>query len=682
MTSSAQQSAHRTQWLDQLNVPQRNAVTHGDGPLLVVAGAGSGKTRTLACRVAWLIAQGVKPQRILLLTFTRRASQEMLKRAASAAASSVSVTDKVWGGTFHAIANRLLRIYHKQAGLSADFTIMDQADAEDTLDIIRHQKGFSEQKSRFPRKSTCLAIYSRKMNSTISLELVLKKNFPWCERWREELTVLFREYVERKQRQSILDYDDLLMYWYFLLENDELARDIGNRFDHILVDEYQDTNRVQAGILARMRLTHKNIMVVGDDAQSIYSFRSATIRNMLDFPQQFPGATVITLEQNYRSTPSILAASNRLIAASRERYSKELFTTRDSGDVPQIFAAKDEDSEAEIVIAKVLEHYEQGIPLREQAVLFRAAHHSNALELELVRREIPFHKYGGLRFLEAAHIKDLICLLRIMENPQDETAWFRILKLLKGVGPATAARIYDHVRGHGFVASKVGGAPCVKAAASDLVRMAKLFEDLEAAAQAMPSAQIERINAFYIPLLRENYDNADARVNDVEQMAHLAQKYPSRKKFLEELVLDPPSSTSDLAGDGNKDEDYLVLSTIHSAKGCEWDAVYLIHAADGCLPSDLATGDEAEIEEERRLAYVAMTRAKNFLYVCWPLRFYHHPAGFSDFHTYSQRSRFFTAEVVAQMHEVIAPGQQEVGDSPSTQPGGGDIGGRLRKMWE
>jgi DNA helicase-2/ATP-dependent DNA helicase PcrA len=669
-------------FLAGLNEPQRTAVTYGDGPLLVVAGAGSGKTRTLASRVAWLLSQGGRPERILLLTFTRRAAQEMLKRAASAAASGASVTAKVWGGTFHAIANRLLRIYHKPAGLSADFTIMDQADSEDLIDLIRHEKGYSEKQSRFPRKGTCLSIYSRKMNTGLSLELVLKKHYPWCERWKAELTELFREYTARKQRQSTLDYDDLLMYWYFLLEDPGMAEAVGERFDHILVDEYQDTNMVQAGILQRMRLKNKNITVVGDDAQSIYSFRSATVRNILDFPTQFPGATVVTLEQNYRSTGSILATSNRVISQCRDRYSKELFTAADAGEPPHLVTCKDEDHEAEMVIARVLEHYEQGIALRDQAVLFRAASHSNALELELVRRNIPFHKYGGLRFLEAAHVKDLICILRIMENPQDETAWFRILKLLKGIGPATATRAFEHVRASNFLPSSVGSAPLAPSARNEVDKLGKLFADLEALPAEKPGVQIERINKFYIPLLRETYENDEARVNDVEQMAQLAEKYPSRRNFLEELVLDPPAATSDLAGPSKQDDDYLILSTIHSAKGCEWDVVYLIHAAEGCLPSDMAAGSDEELEEEVRLTYVALTRPRHFLYVLWPLRFYSHAAGMSDFHTYAQRSRFLTADVVQTMVEHAFVDAGENGDTPADTAGETDIGARLRGLWD
>ncbi|MCK4792903.1 MAG: ATP-dependent helicase, partial [Desulfobacteraceae bacterium] len=384
-------------WLNELNLEQREAVTYGDGPLLVVAGAGSGKTRTLAYRVAHLISQGIQPQRILLLTFTRRAANEMLKRAASVVKSGASVTNQVWGGTFHAFANRILRMYSQAADLSPDFTVIDRTDAEDLLDVIRNDLAFSQKASRFPRKSTCLAIYSRRVNGEEELETVLKRDYPWCEIWKDELMSLFREYVSRKQKQNILDYDDLLLYLYYLLQNSEAAQSIGGRFDHILVDEYQDTNKIQAGILLGMRSENNNIMVVGDDAQSIYGFRSATIRNMLDFPQQLPGTKIIALEQNYRSIQPILDTTNRVIAQAHERYSKDLWSDRKGEQKPVLITCVDENHQDEEVIRLVLEHYEQGIPLHKQAVLFRAASHSNSLELALTRKNIPFHKYGGLR---------------------------------------------------------------------------------------------------------------------------------------------------------------------------------------------------------------------------------------------------------------------------------------------
>jgi len=670
-------------YLKDLNPQQREAVTYGNGPLLVVAGAGSGKTRTLASRVAYLISTGVKPERILLLTFTRRAAEEMLKRAGSAIPEGTAVSRKVWGGTFHAIANRLLRIYAQPAGLSPDFTIMDRSDAEDLLNLIRNELGFSRKGSRFPRKSTCLDIYSRRVNGNEGLEMVLKKYFPWCLSWKDELTALFRAYVDRKQAQHVLDYDDLLLYWYYLLRDEQIAASIERRFDHILVDEYQDTNRIQAGILKGMRRTNTNIMAVGDDAQSIYSFRSATVRNMLDFPLDFPGAHIVTLEQNYRSRETILETTNRVIAQARERYSKDLWSTREGGQLPQLVTCADESQQDEMVIRQALDHYEQGIPLRQQAVLFRASHHSASLELELTRRNIPYRKYGGLRFLESAHIKDLIAFLRILENPQDEMAWFRVLQLLQGVGPVTAANAFKHILDNGGVPSAIVSFNAPAAARQEITQFSELLDDLTELTDSSVGVQIERIYAFYKPILRRVHENHEMRANDIEHLMHLASGYVSRQKFLSELVLDPPTSTGDSAGPPVKDEDWLVLSTIHSAKGLEWDAVYLIHAADGNLPSDMSTGSDAEIEEERRLTYVAMTRAKDFLYVLWPLRYYHRSAaGMTDAHVYAQRSRFLSQDVVDSM-EQLGEGKRVIEDDiPVDTRMGQDISQKMRDMWE
>jgi DNA helicase-2/ATP-dependent DNA helicase PcrA len=668
----------RQPWLDGLNPQQLEAVTHGEGPLLVVAGAGSGKTRTLASRVAHLISRGVPAGRILLVTFTRRASVEMLDRAAQAAPAA----RQVWGGTFHSIANRLLRMYSASIGLSSDFTIIDQSDAEDFVDVVRNDLGLSTKESRFPRKSTCLSIYSRRVNGQLDLGGVLKKEYPWCQMWEEELKGLFREYVERKQKQSVLDYDDLLLYLYYLLQDAALAESIGGRFDHILVDEYQDTNKLQAGILLAMRRQNRNIMVVGDDAQSIYGFRSASIRNMLDFPAQFAGAKVVTMEQNYRSIKPILETTNLVIAQAVERYSKELWSARSGGQRPQLITCLDEDEQADAVVDLVLGHLEQGIPLRKQAVLFRAASHSASLELALARRNVPFHKYGGLKFLEAGHVKDIISVLRIAENPRDRTAWFRVLRLLPGVGPVTAGSAFEHVAGANFspVAMRTFKAP--SAATEAVEALAILIEDLARAGDEEPALQIERILAFYKPLAERIYDDAEPRLEDIEHLGVMARSARSRTQFLADLILDPPASTGDLAGPPLKDEDWLVLSTIHSAKGLEWDAVYLIHAADGCLPSDMATGSEEEIAEELRLAYVAMTRARDFLYVLWPLRYYHKSAGISDRHSYAQRSRFFTDEVVNTMDSVSALQFGRHAQDTPVNIVGEDIGIRIRDMWK
>lgn len=669
-------------WLEELNPRQLEAVTHGDGPLLVVAGAGSGKTRTLAYRVSYLISRGIAPERILLLTFTRRAAEEMLRRAAFVIPTGSSATSQVWGGTFHAFANRILRMYSQAADLPPDFTIIDRTDAEDLLDVIRNDMAFSQKESRFPRKGTCLAIYSRRVNGNEELETVLKKDFPWCEMWNDELKALFREYVSRKQRQNILDYDDLLLYLYYLLQDQEVADSIGGRFDHVLVDEYQDTNRIQAGILLGLRRKNNNIMVVGDDAQSIYGFRSATIRNMLDFPQQFSGARIVTLDQNYRSTQPILTTTNCVIAQARERYSKDLWSDRKGDQQPRLITCTDETSQDDEVIHLVLDHYEQGIPLRKQAVLFRAASHSTSLELALTRRNIPFHKYGGLRFLETAHIKDLISFLRIIENPRDEIAWFRVLQLLNGVGPVTAASVVDHMRSNVFNLNSITSFKAPSAVRKEITEFGSVLIDLVKMGDENPGMQIERIRQFYKPLLWRNHENPEPRENDIEYLGVLAAGYRSRRQFLADLILDPPTSTGDLAGPPIKDEDWLVLSTIHSAKGLEWDVVYLIHAADGCLPSDMSTGGDEEIEEELRLAYVAMTRARDFLYVLWPQRYYLRPFGLSDRHNYAQCSRFFTDEVIQTMEDVALGRKVEVEDTGIQKDWKGDIAKRIRYMWE
>jgi DNA helicase-2/ATP-dependent DNA helicase PcrA len=667
-------------WLNELNPPQRKAVTHGNGPLLIVAGAGTGKTKTLAYRVAYLVSQGTDPGRILLLTFTRRAAEEMLKRAAAITARGASVTAKVWGGTFHAVANRLLRIYAKAVGLPEDFTVMDETDAEDLLNVIRHEMNLSSKEMRFPRKNTCREIYSRCVNGSEDLDRVLEKFFPWCAMWKNELKTLFRAYVARKQERAVLDYDDLLLYWAQLVKDEKTARAIGDRFDHVLVDEYQDTNTVQAEILMGIRSANPNITVVGDDAQSIYSFRAATVRNMLDFPKRFPGTTVVTLEQNYRSITPILETTNKVIAQARERYTKDLWSARASAQRPLLVTCKDEAKQDEYVVQRVLEHYEQGIPLRRQAALFRAGHLSDSLEIELTRRNIPYHKYGGLRFLEAAHVKDLVAFLRIAENPRDEIAWFRVLQLLDGIGPAAASNAVKHVARNHYRADSISTFEAPPAAREAIKKLGRLIRDTTATGGKSPASHVERIRLFYEPILEKIYDNPVVRQRDLEHLEQIASGYRSRRQFLTDLTLDPPTSTSDLAGPPSKDEDWLVLSTIHSAKGCEWDVVYLIHASDGCLPSDMAAGSAEEIEEELRLMYVAMTRARDFLYVTWPLRYYHRWRSNTDRHSYSQLSRFLSRDVCATMDEVNLA--EDAFDDEGSAFYNHRIPSRIRSMWD
>lgn len=672
----------QNEWLGELNREQRSAVMHGEGPLIVVAGAGSGKTRTLAYRVAYLISQGVSPGRILLLTFTRRAAEEMLRRAGSIVSMGGGDAARVWGGTFHSTANRLLRIYAKSAGLWPDFTVMDQSDSQDLMNVVRHEMGLHKKEKRFPRKQTCLAVYSRCVNSSDSLHKALKQHFPWCDEWEEELRSLFRHYVIKKQERHVLDYDDLLLYWSKLSSSPEIQDHMESRFEHVLVDEYQDTNSIQADILRNIRMRNKNITVVGDDAQSIYSFRAATVRNMLDFPKMFPGATTITLEQNYRSVKSVLQTTNLLIQGAKERYTKDLWSDREIGQKPKLVTCKDERQQNDYLIDRILEHYEEGIPLKQQAVLFRIGYLSDSLEVELSRRNIPFHKYGGLRFIEAAHVKDVISFLRVAQNPRDEIAWFRLLQLLDGVGPATAAKIMQSMADSGYDArAGLANYKAPAASAKMLKLMATLMEQLKAIGNGKPAGQVELITRFYTPLLKKNYENPGARLNDIENLENIASGYRSRRKFLADLQLDPPASTGDLAGPASKDEDWLVLSTIHSAKGCEWDVVYLIHAADGCLPSDMSTGKEEEIEEEMRLAYVAMTRPRDFLYVTWPFRYYHKKRRFTDSHSYAQLSRFFTHDVIESMDREILS-QDSSDDAPVHTIIQDDVTGIIREMWD
>jgi len=668
-------------WLEDLNPQQQTAVTYGDGPLLVVAGAGTGKTKTLAYRVAYLIAQGVNPGKILLLTFTRRAAQEMLRRAAHIAQRGSPATVRVWGGTFHATANRLLRIYAKAAGLSKDFTILDRGDAEDLIGLIRHEKGLHNREKRFPRKRTCLAIYSRCVNGSLRLKDVLERYFPWCAMWEEELRPLFKQYVSRKQERNVLDYDDLLLYWVQLVSDEKLASRLSKRFDHILVDEYQDTNKLQAQILLGMRHGNNNIMVVGDDAQSIYGFRGATVRNILDFPKEFPGTSIVKLEQNYRSIAPVLETANLVIAGAKERYPKNLWSDRQEGERPKLVTCKDETQQNEYVIQQILRHYEEGIALHKQAVLFRAGHLSDSLELELTRKNIPYHKYGGLRFLEASHVKDLIAFLRLAENPRDEMAWLRVLQLMDGIGPGTASQAIRYVVEHGNSAESIGTFKVRPSARKQMAAFAETVSDLVHAGSVNPALQIERIRRFYDPLLHKLYENPGARSRDLVSLEQIASGYRLRRDFLVDLQLDPPTSTGDLAGPPHREDDWLVLSTIHSAKGCEWDVVYLIHAADGFLPSDMATGSEEEIEEELRLTYVALTRARDFLYISWPLRYYHRWYALTDSSSYAQPCRFFTDDVMKSLDEVYLEQGSEL-DRRSDAGNTRDIAERIREMWE
>jgi DNA helicase-2/ATP-dependent DNA helicase PcrA len=633
-----------------LNDQQLAAAQHGAGPLLIIAGAGTGKTRTLVHRVAHLIERGVAPDRILLLTFTRRASAEMLRRVDGVLRNfdgkPAGTTRKLWGGTFHAIATGLLRHYGKAIGLQPGFTILDRSDSEDLLDVARTDLKLTKTERRFPKKGTCLAIYSACVNSQRPLTEVIADQFPWCEDATDDLKRLFSAYVDRKSEAAVLDYDDLLLFWQGLLHDDKAAPRVRDRFDHVLVDEYQDTNYLQADILTRLRPDGAGLTVVGDDAQSIYSFRAATVRNILDFPQHFPGTTVVKLEENYRSTPPILAVTNEVIAEASEGFSKELWSSRTAGNKPQLVTCEDEDEQAEFVIERILEHREAGLELKQQAVLFRAAHHSTLFEAELARRNIPFVKYGGLKFIETGHVKDLMAFLRLAENSHDLVAGMRALTLLPGIGPKRSRQLMNALLETPTGFEPWADAAVPSAAALQWTSLLKVFAHVRRDPEPDLSSQIQQVRSFYEPLLEDKYENPEPRVRDLEQLQRLAPRFANRRTLLAEFALDPPVSAEDFAGPPELDEDYLILSTIHSAKGLEWKSVYVIHAADGNIPSDMATGSTEQIEEERRLFYVALTRARDWLYVCCPLRYYHLPRGpRADKHGYAQLTRFVTKKV-------------------------------------
>ncbi|HUL50310.1 MAG TPA: ATP-dependent helicase [Gemmatimonadales bacterium] len=676
---------------DTLNSAQQAAVQYGTeglpdrlpGPLLVIAGAGTGKTNTLAHRVAELLLKGALPERMLLLTFTRRAAEIMTRRAERIVTSrdpNGGRARRVWSGTFHAVANRVLRLHAAAIGLDPAFTVLDRSDSADLLDVVRSDLGLAKQPTRFPQKGTCQAIYSHAVNSSNPVEQTLAAAFPAYVNWTDELKRLFRGYVAAKERRHLLDYDDLLLYWFHLMQEHAVSDLVRRRFDHVLVDEYQDTNALQAGILLGLKPDGRGLMVVGDDAQSIYAFRGATVRNILDFPARFqPPAHVITLEHNYRSVQPILDAANAAIALTPEGFTKRLVSTRASEQKPLLVSARDEQAQADDIVARVLAHREAGIALHRQAVLMRAAHHSDLLEIELGRHNIPFVKYGGLKFLEAAHVKDVLAILRWVENPRDSLASFRVLQLLPGLGPAHARRIEEQLAGAGFDLSALARMAVPASARLEWPRFAALLEELRGAGQW--AGQFGRVREWYEPRLERLYGAAEVRAADLIQLEHVAADHPTRESFLSDLTLDPPNASGDLARDPLLDEDYLILSTIHSAKGQEWDVVYVLNVVDGCIPSDMASGGAGEIEEERRLLYVALTRARDFLYVMQPHRFYTHGRSASDQHVYAPRSRFLPESVTARF-ESVAHRQPAERFEGSTGTAVVDLRARMREMWQ
>jgi DNA helicase-2/ATP-dependent DNA helicase PcrA len=685
-----------------LNLAQRRAATYGEslperkgvrcGPLLVVAGAGTGKTNTIAHRVAHLVLQGADPARILLLTFTRRAAIEMRRRAHEIVRQALDDTlggksqqvlqRLAWAGTFHAIGNRLLRHYARQLGLEPNYTVIDRADSADLFDQLRQDLKFTEKSERFPRKDTCLAIYSLRVNTQKSLKETLEQQFPWCQAFEEDIAKLCRAYVERKQHYALLDYDDLLLYWHAMMGEPKLAQHVSAHFDHVLVDEYQDTNRLQGEILQALKPDGSGVTVVGDDAQAIYSFRAASVENILGFPDRFnPRAEIVTLSQNYRSTQPVLEVANALMSEAQKQFRKHLMSVRGTGAQPLYITIDELTAQAEYVCGQILKRRETGVSLRSQAVLFRNASASDLLEIELTKRKIPFVKYGGLKFLEAAHVKDLLAVLRWADNPRNTLAAFRVLQLLPGMGPVNAQKVLDEIAAKGGALSAMASSTPPTAARIDLPRLAKLMSALTEPEKPWPG-QMRLVRDWYKPHLERLYEQAHARVADLDQLEALSTQFGTRERFITELTLDPPNATGDLAGTPNLDEDYLVLSTIHSAKGMEWDTVYVLNVVDGSFPSEFSTGKAEMIEEERRLLNVAITRARNELYLCAPLKFplAQQPRN-GDGHVYGARSRFMTDKVLKTLEQTSYQSANTVGALSEAAAGTLDVSSRLKSMW-
>lgn len=607
---------YKVNYEEDLNEAQLEAVKSKDGPILVIAGAGSGKTKTLTYRVARLIEDGIKPENILLLTFTKKAAAEMLSRATIVLDNRC---EKVAGGTFHSFANIILRKYSKLLGLKNNFTIMDRADCEDVINHIVGQL-FPKKEKRFPKKSTLLDIYSKSINKVTPTKQIIADEFPQFAHCEDKIIEVHKAYVAYKRENSVLDYDDLLLYIKLLLENnDGLRKRLSNEYKYIMVDEYQDTNTLQADVIKLLASEHNNIMAVGDDAQSIYSFRGANYRNILDFPKLFENTKIIKLEQNYRSTQNILKLTNEIISKAKEKYTKNLFSNIVSPQVPALICAKDTQMEADFICQRILELLDEDISLSDICVLTRNARMSYNLEIELSKRAIPFQKFGGPKFMETAHIKDVVAHLRVILNPDDVISLTRILLLLKGVGASTVNNIMPIIKGD--------LKPDIKLLPSNKSQsLTPLFNTLgqlrDYSTTKKPEEIVSAIINYYRPILKDKYDDFSKREKDLDHFEYLSTQYSNLEDFISDLALEPPDASVEGMYKKNSDDEALTISTIHSAKGLEWDSVFIIGAVDGRFPSAYSFNSEEEMDEELRLMYVATTRAKNNLYITYPVDMY------------------------------------------------------------
>ncbi len=622
--SAPSRTASTIAYDQELNEAQCKAATFLEGPLLVVAGAGTGKTRTLVYRVARLIERGIDPQSILLLTFTRRAATEMLRRAS---VLTDSRCERVAGGTFHSFGNMVLRQYGTVLGLVPSFTIMDRSDSEDVIQLLRSQMGLDSRDKRFPRKQTIAEIHSLARNRQMPLPDLIEREYSHLANFLDELSTIAERYQVYKREKSLLDYDDLLTNLKDLLgTHEDLRRQLSERFQFIMVDEYQDTNRLQSDIIRWLAFTHDNVMAVGDDAQSIYSFRGANFRNIMDFPNEFPGTTIIALEENYRSTQPILRLTNEIITRASERYEKTLFSNKTEGEVPFLIQAENEQTQSRFVCQRVLELREEGVPLWDMAVLFRSSFHSFDLEIELTRHDIPFVKRGGFQFMETAHIKDLLAHLRVVSNPRDAISWSRVLMLLEGIGPQLSRKLIDQMLNDASPGESLKQFESRGRVKQGLNTLAQVMG--ECAQRSRPSDMAQYLLQYYLPILkRKHSDDYPKRLRDLEHFQEIAERYQSIERLLSDMALDPPSAGIDESLPVNPDEGPLVLSTVHSAKGLEWHSVFIIWALEGRFPSYYNTNSVEELEEERRLLYVAATRAKENLFFAYPTRVYDRSLG-------------------------------------------------------
>ncbi len=627
------ESHFRINYKEQLNAAQFEAASATDGAYLVIAGAGSGKTRTLVYRVARLTELGNDPSSILLLTFTRKAAKEMMDRATILLDNRCS---KINGGTFHSFANITLRKYAKAVKLENGFTILDQGDSEDVINLIRGQLNLAQHKKRFPNKTTINKVISLSTNTGRTIENILEEEFPHFAEYLEKITDIHKIYTAYKHKNNLLDYDDLLLYLRaFLFEMSPATKSFLSAIKYVMVDEYQDTNKLQAEIIKGLTQLNNNIMVVGDDSQSIYSFRGANFKNIMEFPKLFADVKIITMEENYRSTQEILNFSNHIIEHAFEKYPKHLFTRKTGGELPGIISAANENMQSQFIVERILELREEGVPLNEIAILFRSSYHSFDLEIELNKANIPYMKFGGMKFIETAHVKDMLAFLRIASNPNDYVSWYRVLLLHEGIGPKRAQLIMDAIATNQISIKGEPESAVTKKYGDNIFNLFSLLHEIHTK-NNLPADKAELVYKYYEPLFIEKYDDYNKRKKDLDIFMNISQNYKSLESFLSDMALEPPRDSVIEIDGTDKEREYLTLSTIHSAKGLEWHSVFILHAIDGFFPSSQSFEKLETLEEERRLMYVASTRAKQNLYICYPTHIFDRHNGM----TFSKPSRF------------------------------------------